>query len=194
MALCFSAFGRQKKNSNQSTSLDHEYPFPYDSDYFEASERVVFLNPERASVNILPKEGKSLDIKLFIEQVDRIRIQQDKIFSFYGVNDSLDIPFHNLYHDPFFTYRIEYKETQEGSWKSTPERVVKTPSLSLDERQIEVIFIGDDHIPDDADNPGNPLQDETLRHLRLTGEATNYFIKKKSWQIPNSSLKTKSVI
>ena len=167
-----------KKNLNLSTSLDHEYPFPYDSDYFEASERVVFINPERASVNIIPKEGKSLDIKLFIEQEDRIRILQDRIFSFYGVNDSFDIPFHNFYRDPFFTYRIEYKETQEGTWKSTPERMVKTPIVSLDEKQIEVIFIGDDHIPDDADSPGNPLHDETLRNLRLSGEAINYFIKK----------------
>lgn len=171
-------FRTPKKKSSQNISHDHEYPFPYDSNYFEASERVVFLNPEQASVNIIPKEGKSLDIKLHIEHEDKIRIQQDKISSYFGVNDSLDIPFHNLYRDPTFTYRIEYKETQEGTWKSTPERVVKTPSMSLDERPIEVIFIGDDHIPDDADSPGNPLQDQTLRQLRVTGEATNYFLKK----------------
>lgn len=157
---------------------DQDYPFPYDSDHFEASERVVFLSPDKTSVNIIPKEGKSLDIKLYIEQEDRIRILQDKVSSFYGVRDSLDIPFHNLYRDPFFSYRIEYKETQEGSWKSTPQRTVKTPCVSLDKRQIEVIFIGDDHIPDDADSPDNPLQDETLRYLRVTGEATNYFLKK----------------
>lgn len=171
-------FRPPKKKSSQNISHDHEYPFPYDSNYFEASERVVFLNPVRASVNIIPKEGKSLDIKIRIEQEDRIRIQQDKISSYYGVNDSLNIPFHNLYRDPTFTYRIEYKETQEVTWKSTPERVVKTPSMSLDERPIEVIFIGDDHIPDDADSPGNPLQDQTLRQLRVNGEATNYFLKK----------------
>ncbi len=174
----FQPFRPPIKNIKQRTSLDHEYPFPYDADYFEASERVVFLNPERANVNIIPKEGKSLDIKLYIEQEDQIRIQQDKIISFYGVNDSLDIPFHNLYRDPFFTYRIEYKETQEGTWKSTPDRVVKTPVVSLDEKQIEVILIGDDHIPDDADGPGESLQDETLRKLRLSGEAINYFLKK----------------
>lgn len=166
------------KKINQSFNLDHEYPFPYDSSYFEASERVVFLNPEHASINIIPKEGKSLDIKLYIEQEDRIRILQDKVFSYYGVNDCIDIPFYNLYRDPFLKYRIEYKETQEGTWKSTPERTVKTPSVSLDERKIEVILIGDDHLPDDADSPGNPLQDETLRQLRLSGDATNYFLKK----------------
>jgi len=174
----FDPIRQRRKNMNQSSLLDHEYPFPYDSNYFEASERVVFLSPEHTSVNIIPKEGKSLDIKLYIEQEDRIRILQNKVFSYYGVNDSLDIPFHNLYRDPFFTYRIEYKDIQEGSWKSTPERMVKTPCVSLDDRPIEVIFIGDDHIPDDADSPGNPLQDETLRYLRITGEATNYFLKK----------------
>ncbi|MCJ7581806.1 MAG: twin-arginine translocation signal domain-containing protein, partial [Candidatus Aminicenantes bacterium] len=89
-----------KKNINQSNQLDHEYPFPYDSSYFEAAERVVFINPEHASINIIPKDGKSLDIKLYIEQEDRIRIMQDKVFSYYGVNDSFDIPFYNLYRDP----------------------------------------------------------------------------------------------
>ena len=168
----------QRKNLNQSSLHDHEYPFPYDSNYFEASERIVFLNPEHANVNIIPKEGKSLDIKMYIEHEDRIRILQDKVFSYYGVRDSVTIPFHNINQDPFFTYRIEYKDTQESSWKSTPDRKVKTPCVSLDEREIEVIFIGDDHIPDDADSPDNPLQDEMLRHLRMTGEATNYFLKK----------------
>lgn len=42
-------FRPPQKKSNQNISFDHEYPFPYDSDYFEASERVVFLNSERAS-------------------------------------------------------------------------------------------------------------------------------------------------
>ena len=61
-------FRPPQKKSSQNISHDHEYPFPYDSNYFEASERVVFLNPEQASVNIIPKEGKSLDIKIRIEQ------------------------------------------------------------------------------------------------------------------------------
>jgi hypothetical protein len=158
--------------------LDSDYPFPYDSDYFEASERVVFIDPLQTSVNIFPKEGKSLDIKFYISQEDRFRLCRYKIFNYTGVDASLEIPFSNLFRDPFFTYRIEYREMHEGSWKSTPERTVKTPSVSLEDKELEVILIGDDHVPDDADIPGNPLQDKHLRNLRLRGDSVNYFLKK----------------
>lgn len=167
-----------KKEGRLYNLQGSDYPFPYDSEYFEAAERVVFIDPLQASVNVIPKAGKSLDIKLYVEQEDRFRLCQDKVFSYTGVSDSLDIPFENLYRDPFFTYRLEYKDIHEGIWKSTPERVVKTPCVSLEEKDIEIILVGDDHFPDDADDPSNPLQDSKLRNLRITGESVNYFLKK----------------
>jgi len=163
---------------SRAEALDSEYPFPYDSSYFEAAERIVFVDPLNASINVLPIEGESLDINILFLQEDRFRLCQRNTISFSSVKDSLDIPFKNVYRDPYLNYRIEYKRTQETSWRSTPVRTVKTPSVLLNERDIEIIMIGDDHIPDDADPPLLSLQDEQLKKMRLNGEAVNYFLKK----------------
>lgn len=158
--------------------LDDEYPFPYDFSYFEAAERIVFTDPLNASINIMPKEGESLDINIHFIQEDRFRLCQPSFMSYSSVDDSLDIPFKNVYKDAYLNYRIEYKGIHEGSWRSTPVRTVKTPTFLLRERDIEIIMIGDDHIPDDADPPLSSLEDEELRRMRLTGETVNYFLKK----------------
>ncbi|MCX6813711.1 MAG: hypothetical protein NT078_00555, partial [Candidatus Azambacteria bacterium] len=35
----------------------------YDDKYFEAAERIVFLSANEANLGIIPKQGKSLDIR-----------------------------------------------------------------------------------------------------------------------------------
>ncbi len=155
--------------------LNSDYPFPYDSDCFEASERIVFLDSNKASLNIIPKEGKSLDIKLYHSVEDKMRICGSRIF--YSVNDTLEIPIRKIF-DPELYYRIEYKESGNGSWKSTPKRTVKTPNVKLNDRKIEVILIGDDHTPDDADLGKRVLNNPNLIKQRLSGEYVNLFLKK----------------
>lgn len=170
------------ENANRSAKLhgliNSEYPFPYDSAHFEASERVVFIDSKTASISILPKEGKVLDIKLYYFQEDKMHICGSRLKSFYGVDDCLEVLLRNRMWEPELHYWIEYKESGGARWKSTPQRRVKTPRVSLEERNVEVILIGDDHSPDDADMQHSILEDDELRELRLTGDYVNTFLKK----------------
>lgn len=163
---------------SRKNALESDYPFPYDSSHFEAAERVVFTDPLTADINIIPKEGMSLDINIRFIQEDRFRLLQSSFLSYSSVNDSLHIPFKNVYKDPYLNYRIEYKSVHESNWRSTPVRTVKTPVTLLSQKDIEIIMISDDHFPDDADSSLDRLQDEYLRQIRLTGESVNYFLEK----------------
>ncbi|MFC2170202.1 hypothetical protein ACFLRM_06550, partial [Acidobacteriota bacterium] len=166
-----------KRQKNLLDLLDSGYPFPYDSEYFGASERVVFLDSDSLSINLLPKEGKALDIKLFHSDEDKIHILGSKTSAFYGVTDALEIPIRNKCWAPEFHYRIEYRETGENVWKAVPERTVKTPNIDVNNRGLEVILIGDDHTPDDADLGNRFVEDKYLRDLRLNGDYINLFLK-----------------
>jgi 3',5'-cyclic AMP phosphodiesterase CpdA len=165
----------QNNNNKLNSVIDPDYPFPYDSKYFDSSERVVFLDANKMSINVLPKEGMSLDIRIVQFQENRIRTQT-RLYS--GVNESLEVPITNVNRLSILTYRIEYREIGERTWKSTPLRTVKTPMHYVNTGRIEVILIGDDHTPDDADMGSTVLYDEELRRLRLNGDYVNRFIKK----------------
>lgn len=103
------------ENANQPVKLynliESEYPFPYDSDHFEASERIVFIDSKTASISILPKEGKVLDIKLHYFQEDKMHICGPRLRSYYGVDDCLKVLIRNRMWEPEFHYWIEYKES-----------------------------------------------------------------------------------
>jgi len=164
------------QNHNKlNSAIDPDYPFPYDSKYFDSSERVVFLDTNEMSINVLPREGMSLDIRIIQSNEDRIWAQSKH---FVGVNEGLEIPINSINWRPEFKYRIEYKEIGEKTWKSTPQRIVKTPLNYLDKGKMEVILIGDDHTPDDADMGNTVLLDEDLRKLRLNGDYINLFLNK----------------
>lgn len=161
-----------------SDLLDSDYPFPYDSDCFEAGERIVFLSPAEANISIIPKEGKALDIKLFFHHEDKMHICSAESLTYYGVNDVLEIPIKRQFWNPEFQYRLEYRDTGKDKWNSTPMRTVKTPRFRLEDRNLEVILIGDDHTPDDADLGEIVLEDDDLKELRLNGDYVNLFLKK----------------
>ena len=171
------SFGKPEQSRSLLDLMDSEYPFPYDSDHFEASEKIMFLDHMTASISVFPKEGKVLDIKLHYFQEDKMHICSSRVRPFYGVDNCLEIPIRNRMWEPEFHYWIEYKESGGGGWKSTPRRNVKTPRISLEERDVEVILIGDDHSPDDADLGHIVLEDVELRELRLSGDYVNLFLK-----------------
>jgi len=56
-------FPQQDPLLQRLSSLSGQY-YPYDHEYFEASERIVFLSPSEASLNVIPKAGMSLDLRL----------------------------------------------------------------------------------------------------------------------------------
>lgn len=165
----------QNNNNKLNRVIDPDYPFPYDSKYFDSSERVVFLDTNKMSINVLPRKGISLDIRIVQFQENRIRTQT-RLYN--SVDESFEIPITNVNRLSILTYRIEYKEIGEKTWKSTPQRIVKTPLNYLDKGKMEVILIGDDHTPDDADIGNTVLLDEDLRKLRLNGDYINLFLNK----------------
>jgi len=137
--------------------------FPYDDKYFEAAERIVFIAPQEASLNIIPKEGKNLDIKFYLAE-NQIDVDGSVLDanprSFYGLNDSLEIPILLQWHTSRFHYKIEYKESKESAWRSTPKRSVNVPGSSS---KTKIIFISDDHYFDDA-GLSNPDQSICLNN------------------------------
>ncbi|MBN1271677.1 MAG: metallophosphoesterase [Candidatus Aminicenantes bacterium] len=163
----------------KSLALDNEYPFPYDDAHFEAGERVVYTSPLRLHLNILPKEGKKLDIKISFSGGNPFdSTTTNGTRTFYGVEDNLDLCFVPDPSVSLFKYRLEYKEIQNTRWLSTPERRVKSMLSFNDEKEFNAILIGDDHTPDDADSDTSILEDQKLRELRLNGDYVGMFMKK----------------
>jgi len=78
--------------------LADEYPFPYDDEVFACAERVFNVRrsadaPEKwlADVNLLLNEGKKLDIKILVSSTLQRLPSTKEVFTFYGVEDSLDV-------------------------------------------------------------------------------------------------------
>lgn len=166
-----------KNLRNLQSLLETDYPFPYDSEYFQAAERFVFVNEQKAFISILPKEGESLEIRLYGSE-NKMHLCNSLVSSYVGVNDSFDIPVIGNFWGPYFHYCIEYRSTRDkGKWKATPERTVKTPRVNLRDGKMEVILIGDDHTPDDADMVRRIVEDDFLREQRLSGDYVNLFLK-----------------
>jgi len=171
----FLQFGPIKALSLEAGSDDL---FPYDTEFFESAERIVFLSPDKASLNILPKAGKSLDIRLF-RSPGSFYLSNARILRFTGVDDSLDIPIKNDFWGPELYYRIEYREaSSRGSWRSTPLRMVKTPNANFRDGRVEALFIGDDHTFDDADMGTKVVTDAAWRQLRLSGDYINEMLRR----------------
>ncbi len=169
---------------NPSFLFDNGHPFPYDDRYFDAAERIVFLGTHEASINIMPREDKTLDLRVYHSHRDKMHIASSRFgisgsspLNFYGVDDALEIPFLSPSWGPEFRYHIEYRESGEHTWKATPQRKVKTPDFDLRDRDMKVILIGDDHTPDDADMGAAFLEDLFLREARFTGEYVNLFLR-----------------
>ncbi len=142
-----------------------DYPYPYDDQYFECSPRVIFLRPELASINLVPKRGRTVEGKLQVI-VDGSG-SSSGVPSFtesFSADDSLDIPF-VMPGAPEFTYWLEYK-TDGGNLSATPRVTVKTPVRNAGET-IKIALYGDPHVFDDADRN---VQDPFLRAAKVNGE------------------------
>ena len=158
---------------------ENDSGYPYDNQYFEASERVVFLSPSEASINVIPKQGKIIDVRC-VPGDDDVTIESGLgalSKDYYGVSDSFEIPV-QLFGRSTFSYRIEYKGSDETVWKSTPKRIVKTPFRRLAGKDsFKFIIVTDDHLSDDADSDdgGQKITDPALRALRLSADSVNFF-------------------
>ena len=154
---------------------EDDYPFPYDPAYFDAAERVVFLDAQTAAIGVVPKPGQSLDLRLACDEKPLSSGLGGQAAE--GVNDSFHFILSSRGGLPDFRYRIEYRAAgDKDGWRATPWRSVKTPLFDLKTRPLQVILIGDDHTYDDADSGDLVVRDPFLREMRLNGDYVNMFV------------------
>lgn len=135
----------------QRSVFDDDYPFPYDPVYFDAAERIVFLDNRTAAISVVPRSGQSLDLRLVCDE--KLLSSGLAGQAAEGVGDSFHFILSSLGGMPDFRYRIEYRATgDKDGWRATPWRSVKTPLFDLKSRPLQVILISDDHTYDDADS------------------------------------------
>lgn len=138
-------------SGQDSTKIDqifdrirYDKDWPYPRSYMDSAERIWFEGNE-AWVNVLPKAGKSLDIRLFASDTRNKLGMEPPIYNLTGVRDSLDMPIGEVY-SPRLHYKIEYREGR-GSWKSLAPHEVKTPKVSLKNGdKVKIIIKADDHV------------------------------------------------
>ncbi|MCJ7565474.1 MAG: metallophosphoesterase [Candidatus Aminicenantes bacterium] len=149
-----------------------EFPFPYDDKVFEAAERVYNLRRSAsdpstwlAGLNLLLKSGKTLDIKVLVADRREDLANPRETWSYSGVQGSFDCQIRG-YDSPRLYYQVQYREGP-GNWRALPPRNFKLPNAKLqDGGKIQALFIGDDHIFDDADY-GVPNE---YKQTKITGD------------------------
>ncbi len=165
-------------SSNRRKNLDKlrnrlyssEFPFAYDTESFESSER-VFFEDKRPYINIFVRAGKTLDIKLYTADTETGLYGIEPI-NLIGVRDSLDIPISRFY-GPRFYYKIEYRDGK--NWKTLEARTVKTPNVDIEkDGKVKIILKGDDHVY--ADLKHQP-PDENWRKDVLDGNYVSKMLK-----------------
>ncbi len=169
---------------------DDTYPFPYDQEYFASAERIFNLRPGsgqnraslwRTELNLLLREGLSLDIKVSTAETREGLSSPESLQSFTGVKDSLTLALTGGDSDRLY-YQVQYRNGQEA-WRSLSPKSFKLPNVRLENGgRIRVLLIADDHNFDDADRKMPP----SYRPLMLSGDYVNEFLKNlradPSWQ------------
>ncbi len=158
--------------------LSDEFPFPYDAQFFECAERIAQIRPEKggetwkANLNLILKEGKSLDIKVLVSESLEGLSQSKTVLAFTGVKGILDVELQAREMRRVY-YQVLYREDKD-KWHSLSPKSFKLPNVSLEKGEaIKVIFIGDDHTFYDADYE----VPTSYSYLRLTGEYINEFLR-----------------
>ena len=160
------------KTRNLDYVLCDDYPWPYDMEHMESSERIFFDKDGTAWLNVLVKPGKKLDIRLYVSDT------KEKLFrnppkTYTGVEDSFDLSISGI-RSPRLFYKIEFREGK-NPWKSHAPREVKTPQVDLEMgSKVKVILWGDSHIYADLDHEP---EDTILRKDFLSGNYVNRMLK-----------------
>jgi len=137
--------GQESSEIFERIRYDRDWPYPKDS--MDSAERVWFEGSE-AWVNVLPKKGKEIDIRLYASDSKEKLGIEPPIRNLTGVRDSLDMCVGEVY-SPRLHYKIEYREGK-GPWRSLAPHEVKTPRLSLENGdKVRIIIKSDDHVASD---------------------------------------------
>jgi len=159
--------------------LAEEYPFPYDDQVFHSAERITNVRRSpgdpssfKAGLNLLLKEGKKLDIKVFASDRKETLSQTGDFQSFLGVEGSLDCILTG--HDsPRLYYQVQYREGQ-GPWRAQAPRSFRLPNGNLQNGgRVQVLFISDDHNFDDGDYS----VPDAYKKTKITGDYVNDILK-----------------
>ncbi len=171
--------GKSIPSSLSEQLLNEEYPFPYDDQVFHAAERIYNVRRSaensstfKADLNLLLKEGKRLDVKIYSSDLKENLAQSGDVQSFVGVEGSLDAVLTGS-DSPRLYYQVQYREGQ-GGWKSLSPKSFRLPNTNLQNGgQVRVLFIADDHTFDDGDYS----VPEAYKKTKITGDYVNDILK-----------------
>jgi len=178
--FCLGRAGQSEASFLSERLLADEYPFPYDDQTFHCAERIfnVRKSPGQASsfqanLNLLLKDGKRLDVKVYTsDRKENLALTRD-VQSFSGVEGSLDCVL-SASDIPRLHYQVQYREGQ-GPWKALSPRSFRLPSSSLQNGgRVQAIFIADDHNFDDGDYS----VPKEYRQSKISGDYVNEILKK----------------
>ena len=170
-AHLFSSLRHSQGDNLQDRLFHSEYPFGYDSEYFEAAERIFFENNHNAFINIFIKPNRPLDIRVYTSDTKE-GLFKGQPLSLKGVSNNVDIAIDHIY-SPELHYKVEYRDGK--SWRSLEPRSIKTPNVSLEAGdKIRVILKGDDHVY--ADLKHKPENSEWRRDV-LRGDYISKMLK-----------------
>lgn len=164
----------------QSQSCEEEFPFPYDDLNFECAERIYNVRRSQAdksaflaNLNLVVKGGKTLDVKVLVNENPENLPKRGDVYAFYGVRDVLDILLSG-FDSPRLHYQVQYREGG-GTWKAHAPRSFKLPSRSLaDGGKITALIMSDDHTFDDADYD----VPDAFMPVKLNGDYVSAFMRR----------------
>lgn len=171
--------GQSVPSSLYDQLLNEEFPFPYDDQVFLAAERIYNVrrtaeNPStfKTDLNLLLKQGKRLDVKVYASDRKENLSQAVDVQSFTGVEGSLDVQF-TAGDSPRLYYQVQYREGQ-GGWKALSPKSFRLPNADLQKGgQVRAVFIADDHNFDD----GDCTVPEAYKTTKITGDYVNEILK-----------------
>ena len=154
---------------------NEEFPFPYDDQAFLAAERIYNVrrsaeNPSTftTNLNLLLKQGKRLDVKVYTSDRKENLSQTTDVQSFTGVEGSLDVLLTGG-DIPRLYYQVQYREGQ-GGWKAMSPRSFRLPNTDLQKGgRVQALFIADDHNFDDGDY----AVPDPYKTTKITGDYVN---------------------
>ncbi|MCX7973793.1 MAG: metallophosphoesterase [Candidatus Aminicenantes bacterium] len=148
------------------------YGTPYNSQLFEAGERIIFKGTE-PYLSLVTKENvviPSLTIRLSDGEVSLNR-KEKKLFNLSG---AVEIPLGDCFQwkPKILKYKLIYR-TLDNRTEETCYRYFKTPLRTLRYGPIRIIVLSDTHLPDDRGFTRQDLNNPELFDLRTNGEYVN---------------------
>jgi len=167
-----------KERVNEIRNFCNQYGTPYNSNLFEAGERIIFKGTE-PYLSLITRDNvflPSLTIKFTDAEISLNRKEK----RFFNLNGTIEIPLGDSFpwKPKILKYKLIYK-TPDNKTEETCYRYVRTPFCQLKDGPIKIIVFSDTHLPDDRNFTRQQLTIPEIFDLRTNGEYVNRIFLKK---------------